>query len=130
MLKKIKTSNAPNALGPYSQAIVISPASLVYVSGQLPIDPATGKLVEGDIRLLTKRVLENIKAILVASGSDFQFVTRVEVFLKDLKKDFAAMNEEYAVYFNGENPPARQTIQPAELPMGSPIEISCIAVVP
>lgn len=126
---KIETAQAPKAIGPYSQGIVTAPGqSFVFVSGQLPIDPATGKLVEGDIKILTKRVIDNIEAILLAGGSSLQLVVRAEVFLKDLKKDFSSMNEEYVKRFGGATPPARQTIQISELPMGSPIEISCIAV--
>lgn len=128
--KKIMTEKAPSAIGPYSQAIVIPPnQSLVFVSGQLPIDPKTGELIEGDIKTLTKRTLDNIEAILSASSSDFYHVIKTDVFLKDLKRDFNGMNEEYAKRINPQAPPARQTIQVADLPKGSLIEISCIAVV-
>jgi 2-iminobutanoate/2-iminopropanoate deaminase len=127
-LKKIDTSKAPKALGPYSQAIVLSEARpLIFVSGQLPIDPKTGKFVEGNMQTLTKQVIDHIEAILLAAGSHLELVVRTDVFLKDLK-DFAAMNEEYAKRFKGDITPARQTIQVADLPMGSPIEISCIAI--
>lgn len=129
-LKKIQTNNAPRAIGPYSQATLTSSSqNLIFVSGQLPIDPLSGKLVEGDIQTLTTRVIDNIEAILLASGSNLSHVVRSEVFLKDLKKDFAPMNEIYAQRFLGPTTPARQTIQVADLPLGSPIEISCIAVV-
>lgn len=128
LLRKIETEKAPRALGPYSQGIALNEAKpLVFVSGQLPIDPKTGKLVQGDIKLLTKQVIDNLEAVLQESGSNLDHVVRTEVFLKDLK-EFAAMNEEYAKRFKGEMTPARQTIQVADLPMGSPIEISCIAV--
>lgn len=126
LIKKIDTSKAPKAIGPYSQGIVAK-GQFVFVSGQLPIDPATGELVKGDIQTLTNRVLDNIAAILAASGCSFNEVVRVEVFLKDLK-DFAAMNTEYGKRFSPERPPARQTIQVSDLPKGAPIEISCIAV--
>ena len=127
-LNKIETENAPRAVGPYSQGISIpSGVSLVFVSGQLPINPKTGKLQTGDIKTLTNIVINNIEAILIAGGSSLKQVVRVEVFLKDLKSDFAAMNEVYATRFEGGITPARQTIQVADLPMGSPIEISCIA---
>lgn len=127
--KKIITEQAPAAIGPYSQAIVVKEnQSLIFVSGQLPIDPKTGELIEGDIRLLTKQTLNNIEAILIASSSSLQHVIRTEVFLKELKRDFTGMNEEYAKRFNALTPPARQTIQVAELPKGSSIEISCIAI--
>lgn len=127
-LKKIETAKAPKALGPYSQAIEAPTAnSMVFVSGQLPIDPATGHLIEGDIKTLTKQVIANLEAILSESGYSLSSVVRTDVFLQDLK-DFAAFNEEYAKHFHGNITPARQTIQVAALPLGSPIEISCIAV--
>ena len=123
-MKKIETSEAPKALGPYSQAV--QQGELIFVSGQLPINPNTGQLLMGDISAQTRLVIENLKAILKASGSDLDKVVRCEVFLTDLE-NFKSMNEEYSKYFNGKCPPARQTIQVAALPMGSPIEISCIA---
>jgi len=125
-LEKISTSAAPSAIGPYSQAIALQ--SFVFVSGQLPIDPNTGELIQGDIKALTRQTLDNMEAILIASGSSLYHVVRADIFLKDLKGDFVAMNEEYAKRFNPQAPPARQTIQAAELPKGSPIEISCIAL--
>lgn len=129
MLKKVSTQLAPTAIGPYSQAIIVKEqSSLVFVSGQLPICPQTGNLVSGDIRTQTKQVLENISAILEASSSNLNQVVRCDVFLKDLKNDFAPMNEVYAQYFTSPAPPARQTIQVSDLPKSSPIEISCIAI--
>lgn len=129
VLKKIETLKAPKAIGPYSQAIVSNGGqSLVFVSGQLPIDPQTGKLMEGDIRVLTNRVIENIQEILLAAGSRLENVVRVDIFLIDLKKDFSLMNEEYSKHFSS-TAPARQTVQVSALPLGSPIEISCIAIV-
>ncbi|MBS0654294.1 MAG: reactive intermediate/imine deaminase [Verrucomicrobia bacterium] len=123
------TAVAPAAIGPYSQAIVVEGSrSLVFVSGQLPIDPKTGNLIQRDIAALTKQTLDNIEAILLASSSSLHNVVRTEVFLVDLKADFQGMNEEYAKRFNPESPPARQTIQVAALPKGSLIEISCIAL--
>lgn len=128
-IKKVATSDAPKAVGPYSQAIITSSEQgYIFVSGQIPLDPMTGKLVEGDIRVATKQVLDNIEAILLAAGSTLQGVVRTDVFLKDLKRDFTQMNEEYGKRFTGEVPPARQTIQVAELPLGAIVEISCIAV--
>lgn len=103
-------------------------SQLIFVSGQLPIDPETGKLIEGDIKTLTKRVIDNLEAILQAAGSSLQQVVRTDVFLKDLKRDFAGMNEEYAKRFTHSAAPARQTIQVAELPLGALVEISCIAL--
>lgn len=124
--KKINSSKAPAALGPYSQAVAVQ--NLIFVSGQLPLDPETGKIVQGEIGVLTKRVIQNLEAILLAAGSDLSKVVRTDVFLKDLKKDFTAMNEEYALHFGNAVPPARQTVQVSGLPLDSPIEISCIAI--
>ena len=128
-LRKIVTQSAPQALGPYSQAIII-PANrpLIFVSGQLPIDLQTQELLQGDIRAMTKLILESIEAILQAGNSNLQLVIRTDVFLTNLKRDFSAMNEEYALHFSPHTPPARQTIEVAGLPKGSPIEISCIAL--
>lgn len=127
--KQIVTDTAPPAIGPYSQAIVVKGNhSLVFVSGQLPVDLKTGELIQGDIKALTKQILDNIEAILKASSSSLHHVVRTEVFLIDLKRDFNGMNEEYAKRFNIQSPPARQTIQVAALPKGSSIEISCIAI--
>ncbi|MFI5342699.1 MAG: Rid family detoxifying hydrolase [Chlamydiales bacterium] len=129
LLKKIMTDAAPSAIGPYSQAIVVEGnQSLVFVSGQLPIDPKTGELIQGDIQALTKQTLDNIEAILIASSSSLSHVVKTEIFLKDLKRDFNGMNEEYAKRFNPQAPPSRQTIQVVDLPKGSSIEISCIAL--
>ncbi len=126
-IQKIETKKAPKAIGPYSQGIKTESAQLLFVSGQLPIDPNTGELVNGDITTLTKQVLDNIEAILKEGGSSFYQVVRVDIFLTDLK-NFTAMNEEYAKRFHPAHPPARQTIQVAALPKGAPIEISCIAI--
>jgi 2-iminobutanoate/2-iminopropanoate deaminase len=128
-MKKIETIHAPKAIGPYSQGIIIPEKSnLIFISGQMPVDPATGKMVEGDIRMLTHRVIDNLEAILIAGGSSLEKVVRTDVFLKELKRDFVAMNEEYAKRFKQPIPPVRQTIQVSELPLGALIEISCIAV--
>lgn len=129
LLQKIETTAAPKALGPYSQAVALQEnRRLLFVSGQLPINPKTGTLITGDMRMLTKQVIDNLEAILHAGGSSLDRVVRVDVFLKDLK-EFSAMNEEYSKRFNGNITPARQTIQVADLPLGSPIEISCIAAI-
>lgn len=124
-IEKIETLDAPQAIGPYSQAVFASP--FLFVSGQLPIDPATSKLVASDIRLQIVRVLDNLEAILKASGVYYQDVVRCDVFLKDLN-DFAAVNEEYAKRFDQPIPPARQTVQVAKLPLDAMVEISCIAL--
>lgn len=125
MHKKIETARAPKAIGPYSQAIDAQP--LLFVSGQLPVDPATGKIVDGDISVKTRQVLRNIQAILEEAGYKVEDVVRAEIFLLDLK-DFQAVNQVYSELFAGAAPPARQTIQVAGLPLGSPVEISCIAI--
>lgn len=125
MHKKIDTEHAPKAIGPYSQAITSSP--FLFISGQLPVDPETGKIVEGDISVKTRQVLKNIQAILEKAGYQVEDVVRAEIFLMDLK-DFQAVNQVYGELFSGATPPARQTIQVAGLPLGSPIEISCIAI--
>ncbi len=124
-LKKIETTHAPQAIGPYSQAVLAD--KHLYVSGQLPIDPTTGKLEKADIRVQVERVLSNLEAILKAADCTFQDVVRCDVFLKDLN-DFAAVNEAYGKCFVQPIPPARQTIQVARLPLDALVEISCIAI--
>src|ERR1700734_2623472 len=118
----IATKNAPEAIGPYSQAVAIP--ELIYTSGQIPLDPSTGQLVEGGIREQTNRVLQNIEAVLAAANSDLQHVIKTTVFLKSMN-DFAAMNEIYAAYFakEGWDPPARSTVEVARLPKGALVEI-------
>ncbi len=126
-IKKIETPEAPKAIGPYSQAVWAPP--FLFISGQLPIDPATGKLVGSEIRQQIHQVLNNLEAILKASGCSFQEVVRCDLFLKDLN-DFALVNEEYGKRLTQAVPPARQTIQVARLPLEALIEISCIARIP
>jgi 2-iminobutanoate/2-iminopropanoate deaminase len=101
-------------------------AGLLFLAGQIPLDPATGQLVEGDIAKQTERVLENIKSILAAAGSSLDRVVKTTVFLKDIN-DFAAMNEVYGRYF-GQNPPARSTVEAARLPRDARVEIDAIAL--
>ena len=120
----ISTTNAPAAIGPYSQAV--KAGNLLFVSGQIPLDPATGNLVEGDVTVQAKRVFENVKAILTEAGADFSNVVKTTVFLKDMN-DFAAMNEVYATFFPS-NPPARSAVEVARLPKDASIEIEAIAV--
>jgi len=123
MTKKIhQTDMAPAALGPYSQAV--SMGSLLFISGQLPIDPATGKMVEGDISARTHQVLANMQAIAEAAGASLEQVVKTTIFLTDLG-DFQAMNSAYATHFPAA-PPARSTVQVAALPLGSNIEIEAI----
>ena len=120
----VRTEEAPQAIGPYSQAVV--GGGFVYVAGQLALDPHTGQLVPGDVRLQTKRVMENIKAILEAAGSSLARVVKTTVFLRDLN-DFGAMNEIYGSYFQ-EDPPARSTVQVAKLPRDGVVEIEVVAL--
>lgn len=127
---KIETKQAPQAIGPYSQAVSVNVTNsqLLFVSGQLPVDPATGKLVDGDIKEATRQVLDNLEAILIAASSSLNSIVRVDIFLKDLN-DFSKVNEEYTRRFTNAIFPARQTIQVARLPLDASIEVSCIAVV-
>ena len=124
MKKIILTSNAPAALGPYSQAIEIN--GTLFVSGQVPVDPATGKVVEADIGIQTEQVMKNIAAILDEAGYSFADVVKSTCLLSDMK-NFAAMNAIYAKYYP-ENPPARAAFAVKELPLGVMIEIETIAV--
>src|SRR5450755_4717065 len=112
MKKSVATEKAPQAIGPYSQAITYN--GMAFLSGQIPLDPATGQLIEGDIAAQTVRVLENLKAVLEACGSSLGRVVKTTVFLKNMGK-FARMNEVYGGYFP-ENPPARATVEAARLP--------------
>ena len=124
-MKNIATPAAPRAIGPYSQAIVHH--GMAYLSGQIPLDPATGELVAGDITLQTERVLSNMAAVLEACGSSLGRVVKTTVFLQDLG-EFAAMNAVYARFFET-NPPARSTVEVARLPRDSRVEIECVAIV-
>lgn len=123
MRQAVSTDAAPRAIGPYSQAI--RAGSLLFVSGQVPIDPATGALVDGDIAVQTRRVLLNLEAILEAAGLSFAAVVRTTVFLADMN-DFAAMNEIYATAFTAPAP-ARATVQVSRLPKDARVEIDAIA---
>lgn len=121
----VRTEAAPAAIGPYSQAVKAN--GFVFVSGQVPLDPGTGQLVGRDIKQQTRRVLENVAAILAASGSSLEKVVRCGVFLKDMN-DFGPMNEEYTSFFK-EQPPARTTVQVSKLPRDALIEIDAIAII-
>ncbi len=123
-LRSVSSDKAPKAVGPYSQAIVAG--DLVFTAGQIAIDPASGDLVTGDIRLQTSRVLDNVAAVLEAAGSGMDRVTKCTVFLVDFA-DFPAMNEVYGQRF-GQHRPARSTVGTAALPRGARVEIECIAV--
>jgi 2-iminobutanoate/2-iminopropanoate deaminase len=121
----ISTPHAPAAIGPYSQAIVYN--GLAYLSGQIPLDPATGQVVEGDITAQTERVFANMKALLEACGSSLSHVLKTTVFLKDMG-EFAKMNEVYAKQFDSA-PPARSTVEVARLPRDVRVEIEAVAIV-
>ena len=122
----ISAPDAPQAIGPYSQAI--QAGSLLFLSGQIPLDPVTGEVVSGDVRVQTRRVLENIGAVLAAAGVPFDAVVKTTVFLADLN-EFAAMNEVYATFFT-DPAPARSTVQVARLPRDVRVEIETIALLP
>ena len=121
----IKTAQAPAAIGPYAQAV--RAGNLLFVSGQIPMDPATGQMVTGDITVQTERVLKNLASILEAGGSDLARVLKTTVYLRDLE-DFGKMNAVYAKFL-GEDPPARATVQAARLPRDAAVEIDLIAEV-
>ena len=125
MKQIVSTDRAPKAIGPYSQAVISH--GWVFLSGQIPLDPATGQIVEGDVAWQTTRVFENLKAVLEAAGSSLDRVVKTTVYLKDMG-EFAKMNEVYATYFP-ENPPARATVEAARLPRDVRVEIDCIAEV-
>ncbi len=121
----ISTKDAPQAIGPYSQAIRFG--NLIFVSGQIPIEPEAGKILKGDIKGQTKLILENLNNVLAASGSSLDNVLRTTIFLTDLES-YPVVNETYAQYFN-DLPPARSTVQVAKLPMDAQIEIDAIACI-
>ncbi len=122
--KIIYTEKAPKPIGPYSQAIIAG--DFIFTSGQIPIDPKTNQLVQGDIKEQTRQVLENLKAILEEAGVTFDDVVKVTVYMKDLN-EFSAMNEVYSEYFKN-SPPARTTVEVSRLPRDVKIEIDLIAV--
>ena len=120
----VSTDKAPKAIGPYSQAIVAG--NLVFTSGQIPLDPKTQQMVEGDVRAQAERVMDNLAAVLAAAGASFSTVVRATIFLADLN-DFAAVNEVYGKRFPS-NPPSRSTVQVAALPKGARVEIDLVAL--
>tara|TARA_R110002012_G_scaffold56192_4_gene143889 strand:- start:11993 stop:12373 length:381 start_codon:yes stop_codon:yes gene_type:complete len=125
MKKIINTPKAPAPIGPYNQAVLIK--DTLYISGQIPIDPATGALVEGDIKAETKQSMENLKAILEEAGLTFEHVIKSSIFIKDMNQ-FAQINEVYGTYFDADTAPARETVEVANLPKFVNVEISMIAV--
>lgn len=124
MKKIIITKNAPNPIGPYSQAVL--KGNMLFVSGQIAIHPATGDLMTADIKTEAKQVMENLKGILTEAGLDFSHVCKTSIFMKDLN-DFASVNEVYGSYFTSDFP-ARETVQVSKLPLNVNVEISVIAV--
>jgi len=124
MKKIIKTSNAPSAIGPYSQAVEMK--GMLFISGQVPVDPKTGKLVEGDITVQTKQVMKNIEAILHEAGYSFSDVVKSTCYLASIS-DFKAMNDVYSVFYT-ENHPARAAFAVKDLPLGALIEIETFAM--
>ena len=124
MREIIQTANAPQAIGPYSQAVKTS--GLVFASGQIPIDPGTGQFVPGGIEEQTEQVLKNLSAVLEAAGSGLERVIKTTVFLADMQ-EFAAMNEVYGRFFS-DDPPARATVEAARLPRDAKVEIEAIAL--
>ena len=124
MKKIVSTTEAPAAVGPYSQAIRVGP--FLFTAGQIPLDPQSGQIVEGDIAAQARRVLDNLAAVLRAENLDFSHIVKTTIFLTDMN-DFAQVNEVYAGYFS-DVPPARSTVAVSALPKGARVEIDCIAV--
>jgi 2-iminobutanoate/2-iminopropanoate deaminase len=126
MRRVVESSAAPRAIGPYSQAVATTPGEVIYTSGQIPLDPATGAMVGGTITEATERVMLNLEAVLREAGCTFEHVVKSTIFLTDLA-DFAAVNEVYGKRFPSQ-PPARSTVQVAALPKGAHVEIELVAV--
>lgn len=124
-MKYVATDDAPKAIGPYSQAVIHH--GILYTSGQIALDPATGNLVEGDFAAQADRVFRNLEAVLKAGGSDFSRVLKATVYLADLASNFPTLNTIYAQYF-GDHKPARSTVGVAQLPKGAAVEIDLIAL--
>ena len=122
-MQKIHTSNAPEAIGPYSQAVKVG--NIIFTSGQIALTPA-GEFLDGDVKTQTKQVCENLKAVLNEAGADISNVVKTTIFLADIN-DFGAVNEVYGEYFS--HKPARSTVAVKDLPKGAKVEIECIAVI-
>jgi len=125
MKKIINTENAPAPIGPYNQAVLSG--NTLYISGQIPMDPKTGTLIQGDIKKETKQSMENLKAILTAAEMSFDHVVKSTIFLKDMYQ-FSEVNEVYGTYFDAATAPARETVEVANLPKFVNVEISMLAV--
>jgi 2-iminobutanoate/2-iminopropanoate deaminase len=124
---EVRTDAAPAPVGPYSQAVVHG--GLVYASGQIPLVPETGKIVEGDVEVQTRQVLDNLRAVLRAAGSGFEHALKVTIFLADIA-DFPRVNALYAKAFTGDPAPARATVQVAALPLAALVEMDAVARIP
>ncbi|HSP79099.1 MAG TPA: RidA family protein [Myxococcaceae bacterium] len=124
--KVVHSDDAPKAIGPYSQAVQVDAGKMTFLSGQIPLDPKTMEMVQGDVVAQAEQVMKNLGAVLAAAGLDFSHVVRCTIYLTDLA-DFARVNEVYGRSFTGE-PPARATVQVAALPRGAKVEIDAIAV--
>lgn len=122
----IKTDKAPAPIGPYNQAVLAN--GVLYVSGQIPIDPATGELISGSIEAETEQVMKNLEAVLEAANTNFSEIVKCSIFISDMGQ-FSKINAIYGTYF-GEDAPARETVEVSQLPKGVNVEISCIALVP
>jgi 2-iminobutanoate/2-iminopropanoate deaminase len=127
MAERVLTSDAPQPIGPYNQAI--RSGAMLFCSGQIAIDPATGKLIDGDVAAQTRRVLDNLAAVLKAGGCGFADVVKTTIFLADMA-DFATVNPIYAERFGNGTAPARSTVAVAALPLGARVEVEAIAIVP
>lgn len=122
----VSTPSAPAAIGPYSQAVIATGTRTIYCSGQIPLDPQSGQLVEGDVETQTHRIMQNLSAVLQAAGASLEAVVKTTIFLTDLGS-FAKVNQVYGSYFP-QTPPARSTVQVAALPRGAAVEIEAVAV--
>ena len=135
--RAVSSPDAPAAIGPYSAAILVPPGRMVFLSGQLPLDPATGQIITGDITAMTHRVMQNLGAVLSAAGGGYDDMVKCTIYVTDLA-NFAAINAAYGSYFGctataclpGATPPARATVQVAALPRAAPVEIECLAILP
>lgn len=126
-LERVLSADAPRPIGPYSQAV--RAGDIVFCSGQIALDPASGKLVDGDVAVQTRRVLDNLGAVLAGAGCRFEHVVKTTIYLVDMT-DFAAVNAVYAERFTGAVAPARATVAVSALPLGGRVEIEAVAVVP
>jgi len=127
MRTTIQTTDAPNAIGPYVQAVRVTVSDFVFLSGQIPLDPKTGELVKGDIEIQTRQVLKNLKAVLSAAGTSLENIVKTTIYLRNID-DFPIVNQVYGKFF-WENPPARATIEVSALPKGALVEIEAVATI-